>query len=143
MQSQKHTVRTFQCTQRAGSDEWLVAFNDRFSFHAIASKYDLDSLFSRFSTVVLVGVFDWSNYSRDVFRDMATDDTWFSDRQIGVGVVCLENPAQLESINGAAHAKYMHSNTEPMLFRFVEGELKSTLAGPQPLVEIKRWLEPE
>ena len=140
MQTQPQAIRTFQCIQRTGSDEWLVAFNDRCSFHDIASKTDLDSLFSKFTTVVLIGVFDWSNYSRDVFREMAADEVWFSDKRIGVGVVCLENPAQLEAIHREAHGQYMNSNAEPLLFCFVEGRLKASLAGPQRLVEIKRWL---
>jgi hypothetical protein len=73
---------------------------------------------------------------------MAADDDWFSIRRIGIGIVCLENPEQLEAIHNAAHGQYMNSNKEPLLFCFGDGNLIATLAGPTPIADIKRWLEP-
>jgi hypothetical protein len=140
MQSPAHTARTFHCEQRAGTEDWLVAFNDRLSFHSIASRDDLQMLCRQFSFVVLLGVFDWSNYSRDVFREMAEHELWFSEHAIGVGIVCLGNSIQLAAIHDGAYSQYMKCNTEPILFFIAQGEVKDMLTGPRPIAEIKHWV---
>lgn len=97
-------------------------------------------MFLRYSTVVLLGVFDWSNYSRELFGEMAANDDWFVEKKIGIGVVCLGNSAQLESINQEAYRQYLKQNTEPMLFCFNSGMLKDIIAGPKSIADIQRWV---
>ena len=140
MKSSPPPFRTFQCMQQAGTESWLISFNDNFAFQAISSRSDLDSMFLRYSTVVLLGVFDWSNYSREVFAEMAAKDDWFVEKKTGIGVLCLGNPSQRESINREAYEQYLKQNTEPMLFRFNSGILKDTIAGPKPIADIQRWI---
>ena len=140
MKSPSRVFRTFQCVQQVGTDNWLISFNDHITFQAISSRSDLDSMFLRYSTVVMLGVFDWSNYSRDVFGEMAAKDDWFVEKQIGIGVVCLGNPSQLESINQQAYDQYLMQNTEPMLFCFKGGTLRNAIAGPKPIADIRRWI---
>jgi hypothetical protein len=126
--------------KNTNTEDWTVVFDDQLSFSRIECWSDLNSLCSRFPYVLLLGVFDWSNYSRSVFQQMASSEAWFVEEAIGVGVVCLENPIQLKTILPGAYEHYMKLNMEPAMFFIVDSEVRSARSGPLPFVEIAHWV---
>lgn len=140
METSSRSIPTFFCVQRINSQDWSVAFTDRTSFRSVASRADLDTLYTEFPVVALLGVFDWSNYSHDVFREMSADEIWFSEHAIGVGITCLSCPSQLKAISSEIYLPYMTANTEPILFCFVNRILRGTVSGPRSMTDIKRWI---
>lgn len=122
------------------NDNCTRAFSAHTSFRPITTKADLDILLSSFSTAVLLGVFDWSNYSHNVFREMSAEEHWFADHSIGLGLMCLGDPAKLQEICPEAYSQFMAINTEPILFCFLKGSLSGVVSGPRSVAEIERWL---
>lgn len=135
-----HRGRSFQCMKAAGTEDWVVVFDDQLSFARISCQSEFNSLCGNFQHVLLLGVFDWSNYSRSVFQEMASSEAWFVEQAIGVGIVSLENPIQLKTIVPSAYEHYMKFNMEPAMFFIVDGEVKSARSGPLALVEIVEWV---
>ena len=129
-----------QCVKIESTEDWAVVFDNQISFSRIECRSDLNSLCSRFKFVFLLGVFDWSNYSRTVFQEIAFSEAWFAEQAIGVGIVCLENPIQLKSILPSAYEHYMKLKMEPAMFFIVDAEVWSARSGPLPFVEIADWV---
>jgi hypothetical protein len=122
------------------NDNCTRAFSAHTSFRPITTKADLDILLSTFPMVVLLGVFDWSNYSHDVVSEVSAEEQWFADHSIGLGLICLGDPAKLQVISPEAYSQFMAVTTEPVIFCFIKGSLSGVVSGPRSVADIERWL---
>ena len=72
--------------------------------------------------------------------ELTSDEDWFTSQSIGLGVLCLGNPDQIQLISGELSTHFAKANTEPILYCFLRDALKDVIFGPRKLEEIKNWL---
>ncbi len=123
------------------NDHCTRAFAAHTAFRPITTKVEFDDLLSSFPIVLLLGVFDWSNYSHDVFREMCDEHLWFQNHTIGLGVTCLGNPDKLQDISSAAYSYFTSAITEPLIFCFINGSMKRVFEGPCAMAELRNWMQ--
>ena len=72
--------------------------------------------------------------------EIASDEVWFTNQSIGLGVMCMGHPSQIQRISSDVYSHFENANTEPILYCFVRDALKEVVCGPRKLEEIKNWL---
>ena len=66
-----------------------------------------------YQKVLVLGVFSWSNYSRDVFEIVKLKQSVLEARGIGTALFCLGNDEQATQICPDFYQAYMRATTEP------------------------------
>jgi hypothetical protein len=95
----------------------------------------------RHRSLLLVGVFDWSNYSRGVVSTICTYVKDFRARDIGLGLFCLGYEDIVRQICPYFFEAYLKAATEPAILLIEQGSLKKARLGPLDFVTLMSWIE--
>ncbi len=129
----------FDCIEIAPG-VWKVGFNGPSPFTTPMTARELTELCKMFDQVLLLGVFSWSNWSRDTARTVQQNASWFKSNRIGLAMFCLENPHQAEQLCPGFSAYYMQANTEPAMVLLAKGAIMKVRFGPIGIDAIKEWI---
>ncbi|GIW85392.1 MAG: hypothetical protein KatS3mg107_1052 [Gemmataceae bacterium] len=119
---------------------WKVEFNGPSPFATPMTAGELAELCDMFDQVLLLGVFSWSNWSRDTAWAIQQNASWFQSNRIGLAMFCLENPHQAEQLCPGFLAYYMQSNTEPAMVLIAKRTIKKVRFGPIGIDAIQEWI---
>jgi len=128
------------CDQQNAVENEPVTYTLPTAFRSITSKQDLDETVRLFPVTLLIGIVGWSNYSRSTFMELTSDQEWFTNRSIGLRIMCLGQPSLIQLISSDVYSHFEKANTEPILYCFVRDALKEVVCDPRKLEEIKNWL---
>lgn len=130
----------FGCYETPTAGVWRAQFSGPSPFATLTTGDDLTAFCRRFDYALLLGVFDWSNWSQDVVRSIQENASWFEDKGIGLAVFCLGNPSQAEQLCPGFSAFYLLANTEPAMILLAKGTIKKVRFGPIGIEATKEWV---
>ena len=130
----------FSCVSLAGRSYWSVAFGTPSLWRGIASRGELESFFGEHDWLLLIGLFEWSNASWQVFGEASRLAEPLREQGIGLAACCLENPEQLREIDIDCFREYMTSGVEPIVFVLSSGRLLHIFRGPLSIREFSGWM---
>lgn len=128
-----------QCRYRPSDGTFVAECVDVEFVKAVSTATEFSQIASCHRYVVLLGVFDWSNYSQDVVREVIQRKSWFEGLGIGVGAMCIERPEQLQSISAECFAYFQQAKVEPICYVFEDTKLVFSTAGPRALDHLIPW----
>jgi hypothetical protein len=109
-------------------------------FRDVNSSHDLDELSREHDKVLLVGIFDWSNYSHQVMREIALESGSFAEANCGLGVFRLDHEEEVQSLCPDFCPVYRQAVTEPALILLCRGQFIKCRFGRVPVQEILLWI---
>lgn len=133
-------VSEFGCVETETPGVWKVHFTGPSPFATPMTARELEELCRMFDQVLLLGVFSWSNWSRDTVRAIQQNTSWFEDNRIGLALFCLGDPSHAEQLCPGFSAYYLQANTEPAMVLLAKGAIKKVRFGPIGIDAIKEWI---
>jgi hypothetical protein len=134
----------FSCSHNYDSGGCTIRFSSASPFHAPSSWQDLQELSGRYDAVLVVGLFDWSNYSYALVASLSERQSWFEYSRVGLAAFCLDDPDCAGTICPDFAPHYFQSNsiynTEPAAFLLRGNVLRAACFGPRSFEEIKDFI---
>lgn len=130
----------YSCVSPFGSGYWSVVLSGPSLWRGVASRSELESAFGVHDRLLMAGLFEWSNFSWQIFGEATHLAENLHSQGVGLAACCLENSDQLREIDAGCFREYMISNVEPVLFFFTSGRLRHTFRGPSSMKEFFSWM---
>ncbi len=118
----------FGCTETAPGI-WTVYFDDPI-FKTPSCWEELKQMSLQYKKVLLLGVFDWSNYSHTVVADIIDHKEDFNKYNIGLAAFCPSSFSQIRLICPDVLSCKSHWGAEPLMIVLEQGLFKKARAGP-------------
>lgn len=128
----------FGCAE-SESGIWTIYFDDPI-FNVPSCWEELKQMSLECEKVLLLGVFDWSNYSHSVINDIIDRKNIFMKYNIGLAAFCPSSFSQIELICPDILNYNYQLNTEPWMIVIEQGSLKKARSGPIDCNLILNWI---
>lgn len=131
----------YDCILSSATGLWTINFTTPSSFDTPITEEDLRICCRKYDRVLLLGVFSWSNWSRNVAQAIQHHASWFETAHVGVAVYCLDNEHHIARLSPDVYAAYLRANADPLLVLIVDGNVKKVRFGPVSIQEIQQWVQ--
>ncbi len=128
----------FGCAETAPG-VWTTRFNDP-TIRTPSHWDELRQISLQHNKVLVLGIFDWSNYSHSVVTDIIDNREYFETHDIGLAAFCACSPSQVGLLCPDFLSHYLRAKTEPLMFVLERGSLKKTRFGPMDSSSILKWV---
>jgi hypothetical protein len=138
--SEHHRIPGYKCVERGTPGVWKIEFTGPSPFATPMTAGELAEFCRLFDKVLLLGVFDWSNWSADTVRAIHRNASWFHNNRVGLAIFCLGDPDWAEQLCPGFKSYYLQANTEPAMVLLAKGAIKKVRFGPIGIDAIQEWV---
>lgn len=130
---------SFDCVQTT-TGLWKVVCPEPTCFAAPSTADELMWLCNQYDHVLLIGVYSWSNWSRETVRIIRDNAAWFESNRIKPAICCLEKPEQVEQLCPGFLIHFMNANLEPAILLLTSGRIVNARFGPVSFNDLMKWI---
>src|SRR5438874_2197002 len=111
----------FLCRQTDPEGTSVLQFLEPTPFATVSSWDEVRALSAGYDKLLVLGVFDWSNYSHNTLCEIMYHYSAFEQRRIGLAAFCLGSAVQFEHLFPACVPYYNQATTEPAMLIIKDG----------------------
>lgn len=128
----------FGCAQIT-PEIWTLQFDDPM-FKTPSCWEELRQMSLQHGRILVIGLFDWSNYSHAVVNDIIDNRDAFEKSHVGLAAFCPSSQYQIKLICPDLLPYLSRANTEPFMFVVDRGLLTKVRFGPMDSMSILNWI---